>query len=325
MKRSTWQSSIIQPVIVAIAMIDVLVANVLIVLVDVSGSSRARDFMLRCQRIHESFSDTISSFLKDFLLNPQSGEPDIPSDEYMKTGFVKAFEYIKEVSREHSEIEITGASILIPDFFDNHIRGLVRDAAFETGVENVGVRSPQELVRQHSGILDDVAAPFRFDERPQRQNEIIIDYGLRYLHIHTESGRCRMERVWDGMSCGRVPYNLYHGVISHDGLLSRQVKKGASRDKLHEALWRARFAMMQPTGKDEDQDQDHYEEWPLDLQGWWIGEDEGAVLRWEDVQAAEEEYVDMLSEILNQALDCVQGESSDLSHFPAKTMLIVTI
>ncbi|KAJ6096461.1 hypothetical protein N7486_007207 [Penicillium sp. IBT 16267x] len=79
--------------------------------------------------------------------------------------------------------------------------------------------------------------------------------------------------------------------------------------------------MKQPTETD-DEDPYHYEEWPLDLQDWSVGEEEGAVLRWEDVQAAEADWVDELSEILNQSLDCLQGERSSLS---AVTMLTVMI
>lgn len=310
MKRSSWKIPVITPVIDAISMMTVTLANIVSELIVISGSTRAKNFMLQCEMIQESISNTLSSISKLLLLSSQPEKPDVLSDEYMKTGFEKAFEYIKHVSWELSEINITSASILIPDFLDARIRGLVRDAALETGIDSVGVQSPQELVRQHGGILDEVAAPFQFDERPQRRNEIMIDYGLRYLHLHTRSGRCRMERVLDEMSCSRVPHILYHRVISLDESLSRQVAKGASKNDLFEALWRARFAMKQPIEQDEDQQQDHYEEWPLDLQDWWIGEDEGAVLRWEDVQAAEEDYVDLLSDILNQALDCVQGESS---------------
>ncbi|KAJ5759537.1 hypothetical protein N7520_006693 [Penicillium odoratum] len=57
-----------------------------------------------------------------------------------------------------------------------------------------------------------------------------------------------------------------------------------------------------------EEGQDHYEEWPLDLQDWWIGEQEGAVLRWEDVEAAESDYIDALANYLDQALDCLQGQ-----------------
>ncbi|KAJ6096462.1 hypothetical protein N7486_007208 [Penicillium sp. IBT 16267x] len=222
MEDPSWRIPIISPLIDAI-----------------SSMKRARDFMLRCEMIQESLRNTLSPILMRSQFSSQSEmEPDLPSDEYMKTGFLKAFEYIKNVSREHSEIEISGAHILIPDFFDAHVRGLVIDAALEAGVHAIGIQSPQEMIRFHNVILDDeVTGLFQLDSpSEQKQNVIIVDYGLRYLHLHTQSSRCRMKRVLDVMSCSRVPWLLYHRVISLDGPLSREVEKGASRSDLHVAL-----------------------------------------------------------------------------------------
>ncbi|KAJ5645229.1 hypothetical protein N7507_011240 [Penicillium longicatenatum] len=310
MEASSSRIPFVSPVIDAIATMKTSVANIMSLLIELSGSTRAKYFLLRCEMIQESVRNTLSPILIYFQSFSQTEmELNLPSDEYMKIGFVKAFEYIKDVSREHSEIEISGAHILVPDFFKDRIRDLVLDAALEAGIHAIGIQSPQEMIKSYNGILDEVIKPFGLDARPEQQNHIIIDYGLRYLHIHTQSGRCRMKRALDSMSCSRVPYNLYHRVISVDGPLSRQIDNGASRDDLHEAVWRARFAMKQATETDEDQD--HYEEWPLDLQDWWVGEDEGAVLRWEDVQAAEEEYIDKLSDILIETLDCIQGRGNE--------------
>jgi hypothetical protein len=318
MEASSSRIPFVSPVIDAIATMKTSVANIMSLLIELSGSTRAKFFLLRCEMIQESVRNTLSPILIYFQSFSQSEmELNLPSDEYMKIGFVKVFEYIKVVSREHSEIEISGAHILVPDFFKDRIRDLVLDAALEAGIHAIGIQSPQEMIKSYNGILDEVIKPFGLDARPEQQNHIIIDYGLRYLHIHTQSGRCRMKRALDSMSCSRVPYNLYHRVISVDGPLSRQIETGASRDDLHEAVWRARFTMKQATETDEDQD--HYEEWPLDLQDWWVGEDEGAVLRWEDVQAAEEEYIGKLSDILIETLDCIQGEKSNLSNFSGKS------
>ncbi|KAJ5923749.1 hypothetical protein N7454_008994 [Penicillium verhagenii] len=257
--------------------------------------------------------------LTHFQYFPQSEtEPELPSDEYIKTGFVKAFEHLKDVSRENTEIEIASVHIvLVPDFFDFRIRMLVNDAAEAARVNPNGVMiiSPQDMIKAYPGCLDDEITKMPILD-PVRTEEtvMIVDYGMTYLHLHTQSKRCRMKIALDSYSCSRVAILLFYRVLSLGGPLSRQIEQGASKPQLFEALWRAKFAMEQTTETPWDVDsQDHYEEWPLDLQNWWIDEEEDAVLRWEDVQAIEDEYIDELAEYLDQALDCLQGERKSRS------------
>ncbi|KAJ5646994.1 hypothetical protein N7490_003366 [Penicillium lividum] len=244
----------------------------------------------------------MSSLLMHF--QPQSEtEPEIPSDEYIKIGFVKAFNYLKIASREQN-IEIESALMLVPDFFNSHVRKLVEYAAIEAGVVSFGIESPQEMIKVYDEMFDDEINAIPEPISISKPSIMIVDYGLQYLHLHTRGRTCQTKHALDTLGCSGIWRFLYYRFLTLDGPLKRQIEKGASRHDLFSALWQARFFMKQPM----EEGQDHYEEWPLDLQDWWIGEQEEAVLRWEDVEAAESDYIDELANYLNQALDCLQGQ-----------------
>ncbi|KAJ6008445.1 hypothetical protein N7540_012421 [Penicillium herquei] len=256
------------------------------------------------------------------LLTPLSGSSQASSqletdaelsDDYIKTGFLQAFEFLKEGAREAINITIQGAVITIPDFLDDHVLELAGEAAKEAGINSFSdipfVSPTQNLIWPFKSILDEDATDY-FSSGPW-ENSLLIDYGVGYLDIATNGGRCRLKYPVDILGCQRIAKKLFDKFISFEGLLKQQIEKGASKPGLYSALWTASQNIRYPSERDtlEDSD-DHYAEWPLDLEDWWIGDDETVVLRWEDLEAVEAEYIDELANQFDRALDCLQGKTN---------------
>ncbi|KAJ5702189.1 hypothetical protein N7488_009737 [Penicillium malachiteum] len=222
------------------------------------------------------------------------------SDDYIKAGFLEAFEVLKEGARESKNITIRSAVITVPEFLDEHVRELATEAAKEAGIttfpNNPIILPTQTLIWLWKSTIDDSDDIIDFLSEEPWGNSLLIDYGVGYFDIATNGGRCQIKYPMDIMGCQRIAMKLVDKLISFDGPLKQQVEKGASRPALYSALWTASYKIRHPSEIDplEDSD-DHYAEWPLDLQDWWIGDEETAVLRWEDLEAVEAEYIDELA------------------------------
>jgi hypothetical protein len=60
--------------------------------------------------------------------------------------------------------------------------------------------------------------------------------------------------------------------------------------------------------EDADENKDyHHDEWPLELKDWWLGEEEETVLKWQDVEKIETDYVKGLSVFISDMLIEMKG------------------
>ncbi|PVH80699.1 hypothetical protein DL98DRAFT_571762 [Cadophora sp. DSE1049] len=108
---------------------------------------------------------------------------------------------------------------------------------------------------------------------------------------------------------------LYQRVLDRELALKEEIKWGADQEKLRDEVAKARLLIKDALdrevgflGRDDggegEEDMDrHHEEWPLNLNGWSAsGRDLQVVLRWEDVLAVEENYVDKFAEAVHMFL-----------------------
>ncbi|KAH7407945.1 hypothetical protein BKA64DRAFT_743515 [Cadophora sp. MPI-SDFR-AT-0126] len=108
---------------------------------------------------------------------------------------------------------------------------------------------------------------------------------------------------------------LYQRVLDRDLALKEEIKWGADQQKLQDEVENARLLIKdaldrevglldQDAAGEREKDVDrHHEEWPLNLNGWSAsGRDLQIVLRWEDVLAVEDEFVDKFAEAVHMFL-----------------------
>ncbi|KAJ5627084.1 hypothetical protein N7528_004511 [Penicillium herquei] len=267
------------------------------------------------QKTREFTNDLLAPLSRSFQPSSQFDADAELSDDYIKAGFLEAFEVLKEGARESKNITIRSAVITLPEFLDVHVRELAAEAAKEAGITtfpDIPIILPtQSLIWSSKSILDD-SDEISIDVLSQAEkpwgNSLLIDYGVGYFDIATNGGRCQIKYPMDIMGCQRIAMKLVDRLTSFDGPLKEHVEKGASKPVLYSALWTASYKIRHPSEIDplEDND-DHYAEWPLDLQDWWVGDEETAVLRWEDLEAVEAEYIDELANQFDGVLDCLQG------------------
>ncbi|KAJ5720482.1 uncharacterized protein N7483_008416 [Penicillium malachiteum] len=303
---------VLSPIIDTIATLKNSVSQRVPSLID-SNSETVQKLLQGFQRIREFTSNLLAPLSSSFQPSSQL-ETDVElSDDYIKTGFLQAFEVLKEGARETMNITIRGAVITIPDFLGDHVRELAEEAAIEAGITRVlafPLVFPQKnLIWPWNSILDEDVTDY-FSSEPW-ENSLLIDYGVGYFDIAT-NGRCHMKYPMDILGCQRIAKKLFDRFTSFDGPLKQQVEKGASKPDLYSALWTASQSIRYPSEIDtlEDGD-DHYAERPLDLQDWWIGDYETVVLRWEDLEAVEAEYIDELANQFDRTLDCLQGRMNE--------------
>ncbi|KAJ5094801.1 hypothetical protein N7456_010662 [Penicillium angulare] len=267
-------------------------------------------------------------------INSKTGEPDALgarieaedadseleiNDEFIRQGFVEAIYALKKQAKEESDIEIGSASIIYPQFFNERQKMLVEEAVTEATLFSSRITksmgTAQDLINYYASVIDD---DFHgdFAQLEPLKNSLIIDYGMWNIDIETYGRRCKVKCSLDEMGCGRIAATLWQEYTSSNEALKRNIELGAPITKLPQAFVIAEQMIRVPQNAETSQDEaDHYMEWPIDLQGWWIEEPEQElVLRWEDVEAAEAAYIERFVSILDGSLDCMQraeGKSID--------------
>ncbi|KAJ5716107.1 hypothetical protein N7493_008018 [Penicillium malachiteum] len=313
LKDSLRRFPVLSPFIDTIATLKKSVSQRVPFVID-SNSGLMKKLLQRSQKICGITYDILASLLGSFQPSSQFEADAELSDDYIKAGFLEAFEVLKEGARESKNITIRSAVITIADFLDENVRELAAEAAKEAGIAtfpDIPIILPtQTLIWSWKSILDDSDEIIDILSEEPWGNSLLIDYGVGYFDIATNGRRCQIKYPMDIMGCQRIAMKLVDKLTSFDGPLKQQVEKGASKPALYSALWTASNKIRHPSEIDplEDSD-DHHAEWPLDLQDWWIGDEGTAILRWEDLEAVEAEYIDELANQFERVLDCLQGES----------------
>jgi hypothetical protein len=226
-------------------------------------------------------------------------------------GFVSALESIKDKSFSQHNQTIYFAMFSVPDFFNTTICSLLISAARDLGIASVENPIPRTIAAAWgAGVSGDTRA-------------LILDQGKHYMNIRTfqeEFPRSYKKSKISQRSLPLDPYashtldrNLLRRVIQVSPVLRKQLELGASEDQLGAEIARARikiknFKDEESLMEDADENKDyHHDEWPLELKDWWLGEEEETVLKWQDVEKIETDYVKGLSVFISDMLIEMKG------------------
>ena len=126
-----------------------------------------------------------------------------------------------------------------------------------------------------------------------------------------------------------IDTKLYQRVLGRELALKEEIGWGADEEKLRDEVARARLLITDSLDREvglldrdemgegegkKDVDR-HHEEWPLNLNGWSAsGRDLQVVLRWEDVVAVEDNYVDKFAEAVHMFLVTLRRRFCFLLH-----------
>lgn len=238
-------------------------------------------------------SNRICSVAKPLLAATSTQWPDEMTPENIRDGFVSGLKLLKERALISYDINITFAILSVPDFFNETINDVVKKACQAVGIETI-----KPLSRTVMGAWGAKTAP---DARV-----LVVDQGKFHLGLRTYQevrsyGKPISQQYLplDRFGSAGIDLQLVARVIGSNDVLREQIKLGADRQKLLLAIKRARLLIKDNLdvlmGKSAE---GYHEEWPLDLKDWWIGEEQNAVLLWEEVEVEEEKYVEQLSDTI---------------------------
>ncbi|KIN02863.1 hypothetical protein OIDMADRAFT_178682 [Oidiodendron maius Zn] len=225
--------------------------------------------------------------------------------EEIKDGFISLLKRVKEQALENRNTTITFAVLSLPDYFNDTIRAIAGEACREVGIQAI---SP--VPRTTMGVW---GAEIAHDDDTR---VLILDHGKYHLTMRTyQTVRNRSKPLLqrylsiDIFASATLDRELVNRVIETDAILKKQINSGANRARLREAIETARpkikgsidqlFARANDGSDNEDY---NYNEWPLNIKDWWHGMEGSAVLRWEDVEYVEEEYVKNLAQTIKTFL-----------------------
>ena len=227
--------------------------------------------------------------------------PEEITHEDIKAGFVSMLEVVRASALQHHNTTINFAILSVPDFFNGTISNLAIEACKEVGIQT----TEKTIVRTVMGAW---GARNMEDENAANDRILILDQGKFHLAIRTYQEKENSEKrilqrylPLDSLGSHSIDMQLVERVIRAPGVLRDQIQQGADRSRLQYELARARLLIhdnldtQMGLGLNEDH---HHEEWPLELKDWWIGDEQGAVLAWEDVRIVEDEYVASLSDLI---------------------------
>jgi len=274
----------------------------------ITNSSQFIWIQQKLEPLKQSVSSLVLSISE--LLNPADRpftiNDEVLSHAFIESNFVAVLNKLKEVVYEEHQTNISFAMISTPDFFNYTMKSLLLSALDTVGIEHSKKTTP----RTYASILGSGAV--------EGERVISIDHGE--FHFVMASSNDFMWRTLtdrrgykydvppssvaldEFSSYNNIDHILTNAVIEDNPWIKRQIARGANRHVLHAKITLARAQIKdsfdaEVMGKGMDEDH-HHEEWPLHLAGWGIGDDKeegaGEVLKWESVQAVEENYVTML-------------------------------
>jgi hypothetical protein len=237
---------------------------------------------------------------------------------------------VKARALEGTGIDISAALVVYPDFFNRATESRwwwpqygIEDACRQAGIETMTYTpmSVKYLIQSSSTSLWDAeAAPG--EARGPCANVVMLDQGLRGVDVMTSGSYCSMSFPVEELNCTGVVYGLISRNPNND-LLLEELQRGASSNRLATEVMRARDLLKAEHDASKGRDEDIPEEWPIDLEGWWVSDLAQAIsLRWTDVKRVDDLYEDTLLDALHEAQSCVIRMFSRQSL--TETMLIFT-
>ncbi|KAL4941189.1 hypothetical protein BDV06DRAFT_6770 [Aspergillus oleicola] len=268
---------------------------------------------------------------------------DIPLDE-IRDAFTEAFRLVRQVAFDNTGVNITSAIVLYPDFYNTAIQRVISDAAYNTSISSF-LPSMQMTHRQ---LFERHANPLLFYRSNSRvingrPNLLLLNQGFGTFDLLTSGEHCLMNIPLDELSCFAITGSLFRRLAREDRypVLREEVHRGANAMSLFGKIANARWFLKGQRKADTDSlgqarhgedgeegldgigeigegEGELADEWPLDLKGWWVSDAEHPILlRWEDVEAVDREYVDYLADCLDGVQMCLQGATR--SPFPPST------
>jgi hypothetical protein len=223
---------------------------------------------------------------------------DYMGPESVQPTFVNVLTRIKDEAFQENGVNITSAILSFPEYFNVIISKQLQAACADIGIDLLNL-----LPRSTAAAAGANALP--------TTRVLVIDYGRYHLRLRTfqEIGYDKnpifpQYYAMDPLGSSLVEHALTQHVLSTNEILAKQIELGADRSFLQAELDKARMMIKDNIdvlmGK--TQEDHHHDEWPLELNDWWISETHDAVLLWEDVEAVEERYVDVFSNALRTYL-----------------------
>ncbi|OBT97848.1 hypothetical protein VE01_05087 [Pseudogymnoascus verrucosus] len=263
------------------------------------------------------------------------------TDNAIRESFTPVIQELLDSALKNHNVTIDFALLSLPEYFPQKHEYIPINACF-----SLGVKSAHAIIPKPLAALESVAT------KPEARI-LLLDQGHHHMSVQVVHYR----------RSAPTPFDAFRGEALEKTLFARVTAKGALHDqfmlkdkfnivrdgwKVHNEIERARILIkdnildcVSKDRADEDCEEDrHHNEWPLDLKNWWtIIEDFGpssiptVVLEWEDVKASEDEYVERLSNSLENFLRAsrkvrLDKENGGLSDFgppqEVDTVVIVT-
>ncbi|KAH8811471.1 hypothetical protein F5884DRAFT_782233 [Xylogone sp. PMI_703] len=289
--------------------------------------------------IVEAVEDLTSELLKTVEIlsqNPLEAKSDVENltGEMIKQEFTTVLESLQLQAYEKQRLRIDSAVVSVPDYLNYTVRRILQDAC-----RAAGISTTRSLFERTMAAIPAV------DHRPDSRM-LVLDHGFYHLTISTL--KANHDQIKNPIQARMVPFDTY-GSYSVDYRITMRLKKknkliqehlgyGADPFTLMMAVRKARLLMKDNLdaevlglGVDEDH---HHDEWPLDLDDWWIGYGRTLTLQWEEVKAVEDNFVEGLKRGLSHFLialgngpTAASNKDTDIEGLPQQeidTALILT-
>ncbi|KAL4887550.1 hypothetical protein BJY04DRAFT_3736 [Aspergillus karnatakaensis] len=243
--------------------------------------------------------------------------------DYIEAGFVQALKTAREVAYINTGINITSAMIIYPDYLDTAVQGRIYNAAYDAGFNHLalGTHTERQIAERFGNTLlfnktyspdqESIYDQTWVDDQP---NLILLQQGAAHFDILTSGRHCLVNHPQDGLGCEAIIRSLMFEFSKSNPDVKEEIITSNSLLRLRREIITARETLTNQRRESipGETDSEQPQEWPLDLDSWWSSEDKKrpVSLRWEEIEAVNTLYADVLAESLDQVLLCLQGATS---------------
>ncbi|KAL4861548.1 hypothetical protein BDV12DRAFT_64487 [Aspergillus spectabilis] len=256
----------------------------------------------------------------DFAAKRISWAEEELSLKYIEDGFAQALKAAKAIAYNNTGINITSAMIIYPDFFNTAVQRRVHDATYYASMQTLalGTYTKRQLFENYGNELllnkTKPPVPKTYHEQVQywldnQLNLILLDQGATHFDLLTSGKHCMMNHPMDHMQCESILQLLWFKLRDRNEAVDQNMRATRSVARVRKEMIAARESMKRQQWREEYEASEHVKEWPMDLDDWWSSEEkrQPVSLLWEDVEAVNEQYVNLLAESLDQVQLCLQG------------------
>ncbi|KAE8378040.1 hypothetical protein BDV26DRAFT_262398 [Aspergillus bertholletiae] len=215
----------------------------------------------------------------------------------VRAGFVEMLRQLKENAATNSDIDLNYAVISVPEFFNQTLQEMVADASKEAGITPALTPIPRSAA---ATFLSTSAIT-----NPSGLNYAVIDHGRYHLDVSVDvdagkgEGR-RLYRYFPALQFGGalIDHHITDLLVNRVEDLKVEIAVGASKSDLYHLVRQARVLIRDDLdshllGSTDDQDR-HFDEYPVDLTSWGSGKSQAA-LWWQEVRAAERYFIETVT------------------------------